>query len=87
MPDSAYVIACDKVRELRDAIEFQSGEMIGASKRAIAELAAMQWKTHASGFPYVLPLKNERSQDWFYGVFVSEATESEYNEYCETEGI
>ncbi len=87
MPDSAYVIKCQTRRELKAAIESQAGDMIGASKKAIASVAAIQWKTRNGGLPYCLPLKAEHGDGYSYGVFVSEASRREYRDYCKAEGF
>lgn len=85
--DSGYVIYAKTRAALKEAIAYEAESYrdagyIGASKRAVAWLAATQWRDRKNFLPYCLPLapKHDRSNHAF-GIFVSPATREDYAEY------
>ena len=61
IPDSSYMLRCETRRELKSAIEgeaygFTDAGYKGASKRAIAGLAADAWREAGKARPSYLPL-------------------------------
>lgn len=87
MPDSAYAIACATRRELKEALEQEARDIrdagaIGLSKRAIAALAAAQWRDKRNYLPYAAGYRwREQSPGTApYGLFVAPLSRAEYLE-------
>ncbi len=90
LPDNAYVIKADTRRELKSVIAseadgYADAGFVGASKKAVAWLAAAGWKNaqQASTPRYLslcLPLAREKGSGYAFGIFVSPATRAEYLE-------
>lgn len=87
MPDQSYVVRASTRRELKsvlasEAESFREAGFTGANKKAIAALAATAWrnaKTRRDYLPYALPLAPSHApSNYCFGVFVSNATRSEY---------
>ena len=82
-----FVIAAKTRRELKEAISdcasyFKEGGYIGANKKAIANVAAMQWRDKKNYLPYVLPLApSHNPKEYSWGVFVSPATRQDFLAY------
>ena len=87
MPDNSYIIHVKTRRELKEYIEseanlYRDAGFIGANKRAIASIAATQWRDKKNYFPYCLPLAPSHARDnYCHGVFVSNATRDEYKQW------
>ena len=88
LPDNSYIIKADTRRALKSALEseayyYSDAGFVGASKRAIACIAAAAWRDRKkTQLPYALPLAPEHSKsNYCHGVFVSSATRAEYLEY------
>lgn len=85
--DSPYVIHAKTRRALKEALAYEAGTWrdagyIGANTRAVAALAAMQWKDKKNYLPYCLPLAPAHARkNYSFGVFVSPATRADYVEY------
>ncbi len=92
MADGAYIIKCDTRRELKSALEWEARDMrdagfIGASKRAVAQLAAWCWRNR-KGWTYsaVMPLAPPHSRgNYCYGLMVDHSTRAEYLALQESE--
>lgn len=90
--DSSYVIQCETRRELKEAIEgvashYRDGGYIGASKAAIAAIAAAQWRDRKNYLPYCLPLAPAHARTQYsFGIFVSPATRADFLEYEKENG-
>ncbi len=87
MPDNSYVVYVKTRRELKECIEseasaYRDAGFIGANKRAIAAIAATQWRDKKNYLPYCLPLAPSHARDnYCHGVFVSPATRDEFKAY------
>jgi hypothetical protein len=85
--DSPYVIQVKTRRELKEAIAYEAsiwrdGGYIGANKKAIASIAAAQWKDKKNYLPYALPLAPAHSpRNYSFAVFVSPASRDDFLEY------
>ncbi len=89
LPDSAYVIKADTRRELKSTVAFEAEAyaecgFVGASKKAVAWLAAEAWREARKASPsflsLCLPLAREKGSGYAFGIFVSPATRAEYLE-------
>lgn len=95
MPDSVYVARVDTRRELKALIEaeadsYRQAGYIGASKRAVAYVAALAWreaqKANPAYLPFALPLAPPHDRgNYAFAVFVSVASRGEYLESLEAE--
>ena len=94
MPDSAHIIRCNTRRELKRALEdeayyLRDAGFTGASKRAVASLAAEAWRDaqqpRKKWGDFVCPLKPHGSDNASYGLFVSHSTRADYLASMETE--
>lgn len=89
---SPYVIQCATRRALKEAIaneaeSYRDAGYIGANKKAIASIAAAQWRDRKNYLPYCLPLAHGREpKNYAFGVFVSPATRADYLEYEKESG-
>lgn len=89
---SPYVVAVKTRRELKQWIAAESDEWknagyIGANKKAIAAIAAAQWRDRKNYLPYCLPLAPAHApKNYSFGVFVSPATRADYLEYEKESG-
>ena len=90
--DSSYVVAVDTRRALKEAIaneaeSYRDAGYIGANKRAIASIAAAQWRDRKNYLPYCLPLAPAHApKNYSFGVFVSPATRADFLEYEKESG-
>src|SRR4051812_31050189 len=89
MPDNSYVVACKTRRELKETIAFEADSyadagFVGASKKAVARLAAAAWKNAQAAspahLPHVLPLAREKGSGYAFGIFASVATRADWKE-------
>jgi hypothetical protein len=86
---NGYIIQCSTRRELKAAIAWEADSlrdagMIGASKRAVASLAADAWRAlkRPSVYPYVMPVSNNGRDSYAWGIHCAPSTRREYLEYC-----
>lgn len=82
MPDSGYIVRADTRKALKAIIEWESRDLrdagfTGASKRAIATLAAEAWR-NAGIYDSVMPLKPGHADSYCYGLSVSNATKADF---------
>jgi len=83
----SYVVHAKTRRELKECIEseanaYRDAGYVGANKRAIANIAAAQWRDKKNHLPYCLPLAPSHARDnYCHGVFVSPATRDEFKAY------
>lgn len=82
MPDNGAIIRADTRKELKRFLEWEARHMrdagfTGASKRALATLAADAWR-NAGIYDSVMPLKPEGSDSYCYGLFVSNASKADF---------
>lgn len=89
LPDTVHVIKVDTRRELKSAIAWEAESyadagFVGASKKAVAWLAAEGWreahKPSPSFLSLCLPLAREKGSGYAFGIFVAPATRSDYLE-------
>ena len=88
MPDSSYVIGCTTRRQLKEAIAWEANSyrdagFMGASKRAIATMAAECWTRRDDKrwtLDLVLPLSRGKDSGYAFGVFVSRSTLADWQE-------
>lgn len=91
MPDSGHMVRVFTRKALKDHIESEARDMrdagyVGASKAAIARLAATAW-TSTNPYPVVMPLAPPHTPgEYSYGLFVAPADRAEWLEYLEHEG-
>ena len=86
--ESAFIVACDTLAELREAIageaeSWRDAGYVGASKRNVAIVARDAWDARDKGFqlPYALPLAPSHDRgNYAFGVFVANATALEMDE-------
>lgn len=91
MPDSAYVVKVSTRRELKEVVESEArslrdAEYVGVSKRNVASIVATAWRDTGATLPYAIPYRNMDQNYYHYGIFIGNATESEYLEYIEEVG-
>lgn len=92
MPDSSCIIRCSTRRELKSALEYEARDLRdagfrGASKRAIASLAAQAWRNRKSASVYgiTLPLAPPHCPDnYCQALEVCNASRAEYLEQLES---
>jgi hypothetical protein len=83
MPDSVYVLKCASRRELKEIVrdELTCAEK-KPSQRALAQYVAEVWRRHKEpSLPLVMPTNKEQS----YGIHLSYATRSEYEELIDAD--
>lgn len=89
LPDTAYVVEVDTRRSLKGVIRWEADSyadagFVGASKKAVAWLAAEAWRTlHRPSPDYLslcLPLAREKGSGYAFGIFVATATKQDYLE-------
>ena len=95
MPDSSYMLRCETRRDLKAAIaseaeSFADAGYKGASKRAIAGLAAAAWQEAGKARPSYLPLCLSLAQphnlaSYSHGIFAGIASRAEWLAYQESE--
>ena len=88
MPDGGYTLRAKTRRELKDALESEAQDLrdagfIGASKRAVASLAAAAWRNAQRERPdwreHVMPLAPAHSRgNYCYALAVSLSNRREY---------
>lgn len=92
LPDNAYTIKVDTRRELKSTITFEADSyadagFVGASKKAVAWLAAEAWREAHKPSPaflsLCLPLAREKRSGYAFGIFVAPATRQDYLEQKE----
>jgi hypothetical protein len=85
MPDASGVYMFKTRRELKDYLMCErdgcAADCEGASKAAIARIAAQAWRNAPSGLPLCLPLKPAGSSSYSYGIFISAASRADYLAY------
>ncbi len=88
---NSYIIRCDTRRELKAAIQWEADSlrdagMLGASKRAVASLAADAWRAlkRPTPYPFVMPISNNGGCSYAWGIHCAPSTRQEYLEYCES---
>lgn len=84
MPDSSFAIGANARAELKTIIEGEAESArdgyTGASKRAVASLAAQAWANRGI-YESVMPLKPIGSDHASYGLMVSNLTADEFAEW------
>lgn len=87
---SAHTIKADTRRELKAALESEAFYLrdagaVGLSKKAIASHAAQAWRDRkgSSPYPLVLPFRYPYQSGYAMGLFVYNATRTEYLEQGE----
>jgi hypothetical protein len=84
LADSIYIIRATTRRELKNAIADSvynpEGQIIGLSKRAIAEFAALCWRERKGRdyLPYCLPYRFKYQSHCPYGIFVNNSHRADY---------
>jgi hypothetical protein len=85
MSDNSYVVRVRTRRELKSALtdeaaRYRDAGYVGASKRAIATIAAEAWRARKHyQLPYALPVAPPHApRNYCEAVFVSTATRDEY---------
>jgi hypothetical protein len=87
LPDNAYVIAARTRRDLKSALAWEGDSvrdagLVGASKRAIAWLAAEAWRNRGKAtLDLVAPYRRPDQSHYPYGIFCSAATREEFDAY------
>lgn len=84
MPDSSFIIAAKSRRELKSIIESEAYDLpdagfVGASKKAIASLAARAWR-NSGIYDSVMPLKPGHADSYCYGLMVSNSTRADFEQ-------
>ena len=87
LPDNAYVIKADTRRGLKSFIAseadgYADAGFVGASKKAVAWLAAEAWREAQKPSPaflsLCLPLAREKGSGYAFGIFVAPASRADY---------
>jgi len=85
LPDNAYVIRVATRRELKAAIEseardYRDASFVGASKKAIAHVAAIAWRNrHKMRLADALPLAPSHCRgNYCHGIFIGTSDRAEY---------
>ena len=88
LSDNAYVVRADTRRELKsilasEAETYRDAGYIGASKKAIATIAAAAWRDRKKyQLPYAIPVAPPHAKtNYCEAVFVSPATREDYLEF------
>jgi hypothetical protein len=84
LPDSIYIIRATTRRELKaaiaDSVYNAEGEIVGLSKRAVSEFAALCWRERKGRhyLPYCLPYRFKYQSHYPYGIFVNNSSRAHY---------
>jgi hypothetical protein len=84
LADSLYIVRATTRRELKaqiaDSVYNPEGALVGLSKRAISEFAALYWRERNGRhyLPYCLPYRHRYQAHCPYGIFVNNSNRREY---------